>query len=340
MFCKSKEIDNTSTLNCNVKMVSEIVSFISVIFSFLVILVTATKAKLNMINKFILQILISEILDGINILLVIIDDFQGHKIFENYNQKTYVCFTQIYISIFSCFWTLSASFFIALRMYDMMIKKNKIFKLKIFEKYASLISIFIPAVISYIFWLLQVIKQSQKYNELTSDSFYLRYHKHDHFRHMFCWADKKLNYIIFVFALLLIGANIYLSIKGSIFIKKMTAKSENYKQKQSDNMERIKRTLWVYPISSAIMWILFFILQIIFDNGTEQTNRDRNILLSLFYCLLISIRQMIYVVLFLITQKDIKKKFIGFILCKSKKRNKNTNKLINEINKENQILDN
>ena len=90
---------------------------------------------------------------------------------------------------------------------------------------------------------------------------------------MYCWFEKKRNYIIFSLVLVLIGANVYLSIiKGSFFLKKISAElkdtNERYEghdlQKKIDDMEHIKKSLWIYPITSAIIWISFFILQILF----------------------------------------------------------------------------
>ena len=212
MFCELNEEEKSIRLDCNIKKVSEIFSFFSIIFSSLVIYITAKKTKLNIINKLILQILISEILDGINILLVIIDDAQGHSKFENYNKKNYVCFTQIYISLFSCLWTLSASFFISLRIYDIIIKKNALFKKKFMEKYVLIISAGVPAVIAYIFWITQVFSQSKKVKDLSKDLYYQKYHSHSHFRHMYCWFDEDRNYAIFSLVFL-----IFIFLCGLIF---------------------------------------------------------------------------------------------------------------------------
>ena len=344
MFCDNDDEDKDVKLDCNIKIVAELFSFLSIIFSSLLIYITAKKTKMNVINKLILQILYSEILDGINILLVIFDDVQGNSKFENYNKKNYVCFTQIYLSLFSCLWTLSASFFISLRIYDIIVKKNAIFKKKFMEKYALFLSAAIPAIIAYIFWITQVFYQSKKLKDLSVDKFYQKYHSHSHFRHMYCWFEKERNYIIFSLVLFLIGANIYLSIiKGSFFLKKISAElkdtNENYEghnlQKKIDDMEHIKKSLWIYPIISGIVWISFFILQILFIKGKKST------FLSWIYCILISVRQIIYSSIFLYTQKDIQYQFMKFIFCKSrnqKMRLRTTSGLISDIRKEGTML--
>ena len=184
MFCDQNEEDKDVTLKCSNKMISEIFSILSIIFSSLVIYITAKKTKMNIINKLIL-----EILDGINILLVIFDDAQGNSKFENYNKKKYICFTQIYISLFTCLWTLSASFFISLRIYDIMIKKGRIFKNKFLEKYVLFFSVIIPAFISYFFWLGQVISQANKIKDVNQKGFYQKYHSYSYLYSPF--AEKK-----------------------------------------------------------------------------------------------------------------------------------------------------
>jgi hypothetical protein len=337
MFCRK---DNTfNTLDCTTKWFCEIVSFFSIIFSSIVVIITITKTKMNVINKLIVQILISEIIDGVNMLLVIFDDYQGPKIFENFNLKTYVCFSQIYLSIFTCFWTLSASFFISLRMYYIMVKRNQIFKNKIMEKYVSLFSIIIPAIFSYIIWIIQVYYQSNKFQKLEKGIYYQKEREHHHFRHMHCWVETSLTITLFIFAVILIGANFYFSIiKGSTFLSKITGeikdKGESNEdqslKKKIDSMEHIRKTLWVYPITSGILWFIFYIIQII------VTTKPKNYgFISLFLCIIISIRLIVYVIVFIYTQKDIKYQLIKFLLCQpAKKKIRTASAIMNEIEKE------
>ena len=63
MFCYRK--GDPSTVSCESKLVSELISLLSIIFSGIVIYVTAKYTKLNIVKHLILQILISEIIDGV-----------------------------------------------------------------------------------------------------------------------------------------------------------------------------------------------------------------------------------------------------------------------------------
>ena len=321
MFCYRK--DDPSTLSCGVKLIPEIISLISIIFSIIIVYITAKYTKLNIINNLILQILISEIIDGINIILVIFDDMQWPRTYENYYSRRGICFSQIFLSLFVCLWTLIASFFISLRIYDLTVKKNTLFKKKIMKK-VNAFTIFSAIFVSFWFWVGQTYYQAHKLANVPFDNYYQQERTHYHFRHMHCWYETKVSYAIFAIALCLIIGNIFFSVKGILVMRNIKVKlteeldlngSIDVSRKQSE-VKYIIRTLWIYPVISAVLWLLFIILQIFFDNDYKGTA------LSLIYVILISVRQPIYALLFLFTQRNIKKVFIKFFSCKNKKKDK------------------
>ena len=321
MFCIEK--DDPSTLPCSIKWISEIISFISIILTSLVTFVTAKYTKLNLINQLILQILISEIVDGVDILLVILNDSTGVNTFENFNYRRGICYTQIFLSLFTCLWTLISSFFISFRMYDITVKKGAIFKKPIFKK-VNLFSIAAPLFISFWFWVGQTSYQCKQYEEVPLKDYYKTEREHHHFRHMHCWYEKSVNYILFVIAFLLIAGSIFFAVKGILIMRnihlKLKDESEygrtSFLNKKKTNVEYIMKTLWIYPITSGILWFSFFIIQMSIEGGAD------GFALSLTYCIIISVRQPIYSLVFLFTQRDIKRKFVEWFLCKTKKKNK------------------
>ena len=335
MFCYRK--DDPSTLSCGVKLIPEIISLISIIFSIIVVYITAKYTKLNIINNLILQILISEVIDGVNILLVIFDDIQWPRTYENYYSRRGICFSQIFLSLFVCLWTLISSFFISLRIYDITVKKNSLFKKKIMKNvhnFTILLSIFI----SFWFWVGQTLYQANEMAKIPYDVYYKQKRAHSHFKHIHCWYETNISYTIFAIAFLLIAGNFFFAIKGRIVLNNIKVKlteeleinGSTFVNRKKSDLEYIIRTLWIYPIMSAILWLLFIILQIFFDNEFKGT------IFSLIYVILISVRQPIYALVFLFTQRNIKKEFINFFLCKIRKRNKsiiipiNNNASINE----------
>lgn len=333
MFCKEK--NDPSTLPCKIKLVSEIISIIAIVFSSFIIHVTRTRTKLNVINKLILQILISEILDGVDLLLIILDDAVGDRTFENYFFRRGVCFSQIFLSLFVCLWTLTSAFFISFRLFDITVKKGSIFKKAIFQK-IHILSIAIPLFITYWFWLGQTSYQAKRFDTLEYNSYYMQGRVHEHFRHMHCWYEKGVNIGLFVIVLLIIVASLFFSVKGIIVMKGIHTKLNDEIEfgrtstvnKRKLNVEYIIKTLWIYPITSAVLWFLFFILQMTFDYGLKGTAA------SLVYVIIISVRQFIYALVFLFTQRDIKQKFIQFMTCKGKKKQKSVilNTLVDENN--------
>ena len=323
MFCNVPEGEEEYHLSCSIKLMNEIVTIFSIIITIIIIYVSARKIKMNVINKLILQILFSELVEGVNVILVVIDDMIGESKFENYINRQYVCYTQIFLSIFTCLWTLSSSFFISLRMYDIMVQKNRIFKTKIMENYTSLFSVFIPALISFIIWVIQVLSQVQYMNSIDVDQFYAQ-RQHLHFRYMFCWVEKGLNIFLFVFILILIGANIYFSIiKGSTFLGKIRGElkervendESSIAKKKLEDMSHIYRTLWIYPLSCAVIWIIYFIFEFCFIIGNIH-----NGFAVWVFGLLISTKQVAYVIIFLITQKEMRNHVFQCILCKGRKK--------------------
>ena len=334
MFCYRK--GDPSTVSCESKLVSELISLFSIIFSGIVIYVTAKYTKLNIVKHLILQILISEIIDGVDILLVIIEDAQWPRTFENYFTRRGICFTQIFLSIFVCLWTLISSLFISIRIYDIT-KNNTIFKKKLMKNIHYYVALF-SFLISSCFWVGQILFQAKQL-EYSLDYLYQVSRTHRHFRHMHCWFEKDTNYVIFSIVLLLIGFSIFFSIKGILVLKNIKNKiteelefddsNSKFLNKKKSDIAKIIRTLWIYPVISAILWIIFFIFQIV---SYYTINR----FLSLVYVITISVRQPIYTIVFLLTQKTIKKEFINFVTFKTCKKKKNRS-VINPINQINSV---
>ena len=182
---------------------------------------------MTLFNKLILQIIISEIIDGISILLEIVRDSYGINYFEKYNSIKFFCFTQIYLSLFSCLWTLTASFFISLRLYDMTVKRNKIFHKKLLEKITPLISIAFSMILSFIIWSIQVSSQSKGRKNLSKEEFYNPERRTQNYKLMYCWVNNDLNIVISILVFILVAANIYFSlIKSMIFVNKVKRNME------------------------------------------------------------------------------------------------------------------
>ena len=336
MFCK----DSNNNLSCSKKTFSEIVSIISLIFSLFIIYISMKKIKMNITNKLILQIIISEVLDGINIILAIFFDAFGDYTFENYPDRMGICLTQIYLGVFSCLWNLFSSLFISLRIYDRMENKNRIFKNKFMYEYTTTMSYGIPCIISYIIWTIQVLNQSDTLKKKEYDDFYpAKSFRSDFFRYMYCWVSNWNNNMLFCLCIILIAANFYFSIfKSVIFIKKVSdeieEKEDSGRKSIQNKMKKINQMMWsliLYPVVSGIIWLFYFIFQILAGYGNEPNASDklknfiRNGIGSWILIIIISFRQFIFTLLFFLTQGSLKKYAYNYITCKNAKKKSNNN---------------
>jgi len=337
MFCKDDE-DQVVSMPCSLKWVYEIIAFVSLICSLFVVIVTTIKIKMNTIHKLIIQIIISEIIDEVNILISIIADSQGKMNFENYDFKMQICFFQIYLSVFSCLWTLSASLFISIKLYDIIINKSHIFKGKSFiNRNVNLISISIPLIISYIFWLIHAYMRN---NSLSADIMNIYINKlaagSQSLKLIFCWLNFQLSIVLACIVGLLIIANLYFSIfKGFIFLKKV--KDNIIAQSDEDNpnatiriksITQIQGILFLYPIISCVIWIIFFIFIFTFY---FRYRKNSSITVSVLFCIFMAIRQVIYTLVYFLSQKNLRAYTVLILKCKTCRKDQQKVKIDEEI---------
>ena len=335
MFCH--EEDQTVSMPCSLKWVYEIISIISLICSLFVVIVTTIKIKMNTIHKLIIQIIVSEIIDEVNILLNIITDSQGKMCFENYDFKMHICYFQIYLSVFSCLWTLTASLFISIKLYDIIINKNRIFRGKNFmNRNVTFITIMIPLIITYIFWTIHVQIRS------AESSIYTMYVNKkaqgtQMLKLIFCWLSEKLSIALACIVGLLIISNLYFSIcKGFIFLKKMKdniiAQSDEDNLKINDrikNITQIQGILFLYPIISCIIWIIFFVF--IFGFYFKYSSSTSTVS-SVFFCIFMAIRQIIYTLVYFLSQNNLRAYTVKIFKCQTCKKAQKKVKIDEEIN--------
>ena len=344
MFCEKE--DPRIAMPCSLKWVYEIIAFVSLVCSLFVVIVTSIKIKMNTIHKLIIQIIISEIIDEVNILLSIISDSQGKMSFENYDFRMQICYFQIYLSVFSCLWTLTASLFISIKLYDIIINKNRIFKGKNFiNRNVNLIAISIPLIISYIFWTIHV--SIRAISSKSSNIFNIYENKivsgDQMLKLIFCWLSKELSIALACVVGLLIIANLYFSIfKGFIFLKKV--KDNIIAQSDEDNpnattriksITQIQGILFLYPIISCVIWIIFFIFIFCFyfrysDDTTYR--RNPSLIASVFFCIFMAIRQIIYTLVYFLSQKNLRSYTVLVFKCKTCRKDRKKDKMDEEIN--------
>ena len=195
-------------------------------------------------------------------------------------------------------------------------------------------------ILSFIICCIQVSSQSKGRKNLSKEEFYNPERKTQNYKLMYCWVNNDLNIVISILVFILVAANIYFSlIKSMIFVNKVKRNLEENEiaidKKTINDIEKIKKTLYIYPLTSGIIWGIFCILHIVFK---VQSSFDY--VFSWIYCILVSLRQPIYACIFLGTQNSMKKYCLNTLMCKnSKKKEKISEKLGDKNEKSKAFLD-
>ena len=331
--------EDPNYLSRDKKWVCEIFSIVSFIFSFFVIIVALNKIKRTITNVLIIQIIMSELLDGINIALAIVIDSFGKFTFENYPKRMGFCITQIFLGVFSCLWNLFSSLFISIRIFDRMQNKNKIFKNKFMYEYTTTMSYGIPCIITYILWTIQVLYQSNTLKNKKYKDYYKSENNTNFFRYMYCWVTGGSNYALFAISFLLIGANFYFSIfKSALFIRKISREIEDVddikeddrtKENKVSKIKSVMKNLIIYPIVSGCVWIIYFILQILSgqiyrSDNTDFINSMKRGVGAWLIIIIICVRQIIFTLMFFLTQGNLKRHTYNILCCKKGKTARKT----------------
>ena len=323
MFCQENK---DASIPCSMKWVYQIISFISLLCSFFVVYVTIKRIKMTIMHILVLQIIISEIVDEVNILLGIISDIKGKLNFENYGFRMQICYPQLFLSSFSCLWTLTASFFISLKLYDIIINNNKLFRGNNFlNKNVKLISVSIPLIISYILWAINLTMNDKR---ISLNSIYENkiQNRQQRIQLVFCWLAKEPSIAIAIIASLLILANLYFSIRSYWFLRNMKNSILNNNDdiskainNQINNINQIQKIIFLYPIIACLIWSFFFLF--IFLVYFDYRNND-NFRWAIVFCIFMSIRQIIYTLVYFLSQQKLRKYTLLILMCKTCKRNK------------------
>ena len=153
---------------------------------------------------------------------------------------------------------------------------------------------------------------------------------------IFCWLSEKLSIALACIVGLLIISNLYFSIfKGFIFLKKMKdniiAQSDEDNLKINDrikNITQIQGILFLYPIISCIIWIIFFVF--IFGFYFKYSSSTSTVS-SVFFCIFMAIRQIIYTLVYFLSQKNLRAYTVKIFKCQTCKKAQKKVKIDEEI---------
>lgn len=273
----------------------------------------------NLTNQFVMQLIISEMLNNINHITQGIPYLMG-KISEKYYERMRVCYFQMYLTTFSNLYTLYSSFLIAFRINDLLAHSSRVFKKPINIKIAKLSSLYVCLILSYILWTVHMIA----YQSFESKS-------EKYFRILTCWISSPVDYVILgIFLFFVILIFVY-SCKSLTFIgqyrKRLQAddddEEENNKSSDLINTEQFKkirlvqRRLIIYPIVTAILYILIIIYRFLSYNAKYV--EGKKIACLVLYGVTTVFRGIIFVAIYFGTQKVFREGLCDYLFCRRRK---------------------
>ena len=289
----------------------------------LIYIIKIKKLDTTIANQFIIQLTIAEMINNLNSFISIFYNSIGTKQ-EKYSERMRVCYSQMFTVLFSNFYTLSSSFLIAFRIYDVLHNNSRIFKKPKNVLKAKLFSLYISVILSYVIWMVQMsIFQTYKYSSI----FY--------FKIVACWVGFEMDIVVVILYILFILAISFFCIKSIIFIKDYKERlAENdeplYEEEDEGNEEQIKKIKAVqkkvimYPLTTLILFTMLVIeklLAVKIKNG-EESQKTVIILCYVLYEISSVLRGIIFVLVYFFTQEIVRKVVIEFICgCKCKNSN-------------------
>lgn len=299
---------------------SGIISAISFFASLIVIKVFYLKRlHKNITNQFVMQLIISEMINNLNHVSPIINYFVGRKE-EKYYERRRVCFTQIYAGLFTNFYTLFSSFLISFRIYDLLVHNSMTFRKPKNVTIAKVLSFYICALISYIIWFLQ-IEILQNY---TGSGRY--------FRVLTCWVGFELDCAsLGIFAIFIILTFIY-CIKSRSFVQNYQKRlyeeddlniNDASSDKSLEEIQKIKvvqKRLVLYPIVTTILFSLIIVYRVL--SYLNNDKKEVAIICLVLYSLTSVLRGFIFIIIYFGTQQVFRDGLYEFFTCKNWKETK------------------
>lgn len=295
---------------------SGIISAVSFFASLIVIRVFYLKRlQKNLTNQFVMQLILSEMINNLNHVSPIISYFIGRKE-EKYYERFRVCFSQIYVGLFTNFYTLFSSFLISFRIYDLLVNNSMTFRKQKNVTIARILSFYLCALIAYVLWFLQV-EIFQNYS--GSGKF---------FRVLTCWVGIELDCVsLVIFGFFIILTFIY-CIKSRSFVQSYQKRlyeddddlniNDANSSKSLEEMQKIKvvqKRLVLYPIVTTILYSLIIVYRVLsYLKGDDDTIK---IVCLALYSLTSVLRGIIFIIIYFGTQQVFRDGLYEFFTCKT-----------------------
>lgn len=295
------------------------ISAISFIALCIVIIVFYSKRlNKNLTNQFVMQLIISEMLNNLNHITPAITNALGDRN-KKFYERMRVCYTQMFLITFCNLYTLYSSFLIAFRINDLLAHSSRVFKKPKNIKIAKLSSLYFCLILSYLLWTVHLLN-FQNYS----------FGANRYFRVLTCWMGSYVDFVLlFIFGIFIIVIFVY-SCKSVIFVSKYRRRLEEDTDDDDENsstdltntlqfkkIKLVQKRLIIYPIVTAILYILIIIFRLLSIDAKKEEGRQMACLIL--YAITTVFRGMIFAGIYFGTQKVFREGLYDLLLCKKKK---------------------
>lgn len=301
-----------------IEIAAFVISAISFIALCIVIIVFYSKRlNKNLTNQFVMQLIISEMLNNLNHLTPAITTALGERN-QKYHERMRVCFSQMFLTTFCNLYTLYSSFLIALRINDLLAHSSRVFKKPRNIKIAKLSSLYFCLILSYLLWTVHLFN-FQNYS----------FGANIYFRVLTCWMGSYVDFVtLFIFGVFIIIIFVY-SFKSVMFVSKYKRRLEEDNDDDDEDtctdlintvqfkkIKLVQKRLIVYPIVTAVLYILIIIFRILSIDA--KNNEKRQMTCLILYAITTVFRGMIFAGIYFGTQKVFREGLYALLLCKKK----------------------
>ena len=293
------------------KQVGQPISLITLILCISnLITMLCKKIYKTLTHKLLLSIIVSETVNAFTQIMSFPEELQKTP---NYDLRKNICYTEIYLNIFTNFYTISSSAFLGIHLFNLLsnpdyneLKNNKLF---------IGISLYFSLFFAFFFWIIQML--------------YFQFRKDKYIKSLTCWVHLKLFYpiyiIIWIFNLINIiffirtyvyikNSNIFLYLRNidslnskeeceddnndtllmDTFSKNMNSDNDEAKEHLTNIYETTKYLLY-FPVATTFIWIGYTILYFLnLYYSMQSPNFDKAVVVNWFISIITVTRGIVY----------------------------------------------
>lgn len=289
----------SSGMNCDIYYFFILYGLSFLICSFFLFISIKNKLYKKIVTEYIQYILIGEIVFCLSKLLCFCRKREDNKI-STYEEDTIIKITQLSIEVFSNTMIITSTFFVALKIYDSIHMKSKLYSKNNTLLWSRIIigavSLAFSVFVGCYHGLILVYDKNNKNNEKDL----VRCNQ------IVCGMINVIGYFIDVIYLLIMLAVFILCVLNYIDLKQKYNKLDQNEELIKQKLESLTQRVLFFPLGSCLLWFSFLTMQIIIS-FFDDSFQDNNLSVLKFMFIFTGVRGLLYSLLCLLMNSDFKK---------------------------------